>query len=203
MKNGIMRRIMALFLICTMLAGQEMVNTAYATDIEEIPVTSDDENNSIDFEEEAEEPEEENPGEEVITGEEENPGEEEIPGEEENPGEEEIPGIEDNLSEEENPSGEKTPDGEDHSDEEESSESDLLYLDDILFLEESDEEMEESGGISVRITTTPSSGTELKDGDKFSFTVIIRDDDLNLEPNIKPGDILTIQMPSFLSPMAC
>ncbi|MCI5481396.1 MAG: hypothetical protein MR416_09505 [Lachnospiraceae bacterium] len=188
MKNGIMRRIMALFLICTMLAGQEMVNTAYATDIEEIPVTSDDENNSIDFEEEAEEPEEENPGEEVITG------------EEENPGEEEIPGIEDNLSEEENPSGEKTPDGEDHSDEEESSESDLLYLDDILFLEESDEEMEESGGISVRITTTPSSGTELKDGDKFSFTVIIRDDDLNLEPNIKPGDILTIQMPSFLSP---
>ncbi|MGN0627423.1 MAG: collagen binding domain-containing protein, partial [Oscillospiraceae bacterium] len=51
MKNGILRRIMALILVCTMLAGQVMVNVAYATDIGDIPIISDSEDNIIDFSE--------------------------------------------------------------------------------------------------------------------------------------------------------
>lgn len=52
------------------------------------------------------------------------------------------------------------------------------------------------GGLSVSVI---SSQTEVKDGDKYSFTVSIADSDLMTEPNIKPGDKLEVKLPGFLT----
>lgn len=55
---------------------------------------------------------------------------------------------------------------------------------------------EMGGGLTISVT---SSQTEVNDGDQYSFTVAIADSDLTTEPNIKPGDELTIKIPEFLS----
>ena len=54
----------------------------------------------------------------------------------------------------------------------------------------------ENGGLSIKIT---SSQTSVNDGDSYTFTVSIADSDLVLEPNIVPGNKLTIQLPEFLT----
>ena len=53
-----------------------------------------------------------------------------------------------------------------------------------------------NGGLSISVT---SSQTSVKDGDLYTFTVAIADSDLTTEPNINPGDRLTIKLPEFLS----
>lgn len=53
------------------------------------------------------------------------------------------------------------------------------------------------GGISVSISTAQS--TEVRDGDTFTFTVYVDDEDLTLLPNIVDGSELIIQLPAFLT----
>lgn len=52
------------------------------------------------------------------------------------------------------------------------------------------------GGISVSISTAQS--TEVRDGDTFTFTVYVDDENLTLLPNIVDGSELIIQLPAFL-----
>ena len=52
------------------------------------------------------------------------------------------------------------------------------------------------GGLSIKID---SSQKELHDGNNYSFTVTVSDSDLNVEPNINPGDQLIINLPKFLT----
>lgn len=52
------------------------------------------------------------------------------------------------------------------------------------------------GGLSIKVD---SSQKELQDGESYTFTVTVSDSDLNVLPNINPGDELTIQMPEFLT----
>ena len=56
------------------------------------------------------------------------------------------------------------------------------------------------GGLSVTVSTNPPEGTTVKDGDKFTFSVVIQDTDLSTEPNIHPGDQLKITIPKYLKP---
>ena len=206
MRNGIMRRILAFILVCTMLAGQVMVNVAYATGSDEIPVVTDGENNSIDFT--------------GNTGEESNSSEGEADASGNGNGEEAVLPSESGSEDQKENSSENS-DGEtgngtqgsgeipimgegdsagetDDSESEDTTDTDQYG---IMALGEDDGETSEvkNGGISVTITTNPPSGT-LKDGDKFSFTVVVEDKDLVLEPNIKGGDQMTIQLPEFLEP---
>ena len=53
-----------------------------------------------------------------------------------------------------------------------------------------------NGGLSISVTSSQDS---VKDGEQYTFTVAIADSDLTTEPNIKPGDPLTIKLPAFLS----
>ena len=145
MKNGILRRIMALILVCTMLAGQVMVNVAYATDIGDIPIISDSEDNNIDFSEDES-------------------------------GNESTGDDPDDTADFVPPAMFVLPDG------------------DVSPLAEGD-----NGGLSVTVKVSPENGV-LQDGQKCSFIVVIRDDDLDADPNIKVGDILTIKMPQFIKP---
>lgn len=52
------------------------------------------------------------------------------------------------------------------------------------------------GGITVSISTAQS--TEVRDGDTFTFTVYVDDENLTLLPNIVDGSELIIQLPAFL-----
>ncbi|MGN0628691.1 MAG: collagen binding domain-containing protein [Oscillospiraceae bacterium] len=143
MKNGFWRRILALILVCTMLAGQVMVNVVYATDADDIPIISDDGNNTIDF-------------------------------------------SKDGVSDGEDGTQEDTP---------------VYYTPAPLVLPDSSANYlsDGNGGLSVTVKVSPENGV-LQDGQKCSFTVVIRDDDLDTPPNITAGDILTITMPQFMKP---
>lgn len=52
------------------------------------------------------------------------------------------------------------------------------------------------GGIDIKIS---SGKTQVKDGDEYTFTVFIKDDDLDTLPNIEPGDKLRIKLPEYLT----
>ena len=52
------------------------------------------------------------------------------------------------------------------------------------------------GGISVKIYADRETVNE---GEKCVFTVVVKDSDLNNEPNIKENDVLTLDLPDFLT----
>ncbi|MBR5272421.1 MAG: hypothetical protein IKU25_03385 [Clostridia bacterium] len=52
------------------------------------------------------------------------------------------------------------------------------------------------GGIVVNLYAKRN---EVNEGEEFDFTVAVKDTDLNQEPNIKEGDILTLNLPDFLT----
>ena len=59
-----------------------------------------------------------------------------------------------------------------------------------------DEVVDGKGGIGIKVE---SSQKKLHDGDSYTFTVTVSDSDLNVDPNLNPGDTLTIKMPEFLT----
>lgn len=176
MKNNLFRRILAVVLVITMMAGQLMVSQAYAADGDFLTLTDSTDNTApaVVDEPTAEATEATDTTEEPI------PTETYV---------EPAPDTTDDatISTETEPDPTETQPA--------PTESNALML-----LADGDDEpstqASDNGGLSILVT---SSQTEVKDGDQYTFSVTIADDDLDTLPNITPGDKLTIKLPEFLT----
>ena len=241
MKNGIWRRILAIVLVCTMLAGQMMIDVAYATGTNELPIAEDGADNTIDFSSDPSDtgdtsesgdgnavtpPEGSSDTDPVTPPEGSSDTDPVTPSEGSSDTDPVTPSEGGSESQGNTPSGDsglETGDtsqgsgnlpvaGEDGStagngdpadagDDSASGKASESDMNGIMILADGDETSSEdnNGGLSVSITTTPSSG-KLEDGDKFSFRVVIQDSDLINPPNIEQGQTLKITLPEFLKP---
>ena len=242
MKNGIWRRILAIVLVCTMLAGQMMIDVAYATGTNELPIAEDGADNTIDF---SSDPSDTGDTSESGDGNAVTPPEGSLDTDPVTPPEGSLdtdpvtppeggsdtdpvtPPEGGSESQGDTPSGDsglETGDtsqgsgnlpvaGEDGStagngdpadagDDSASGKASESDMNGIMIL--SDDDMvpyaNGDGGLSVTVSTNPPEGTTVKDGDKFTFSVVIQDTDLSTEPNIHPGDQLKITIPKYLKP---
>ena len=227
MQNNLFRRIIAVVLVITMVAGQLMVSQAYAAE-DDLYMVSDGTDNTVEpSEEPAEEPapteteEYVEPGagsapkdsEPVPTESEPAPTESEpVPTESEPvPTESEpVPTESEPAPTESEPvptESEPVPtESEPIPTESEpaatETEPEATEANELMLLAEGEDEPQplaetgSNGGLSILVT---SSQTEVKDGDQYTFSVTIADDDLDTLPNITPGDVLTIKLPEFLT----